>query len=996
MESLVERGRCRREKIMSLRLKPFFWSLISVFFPVLAMADESGNVSFSPPTSDISVTFLENIFGVVDGVLHGTGSQIVGAMFGVFNAAVLALGGIVIMYIILVSTMNTAHEGQMLGQKWSSIWVPTRACMGLALLIPKASGYCLMQIFVMWVVLQGVGVADKIWGTALSYLNRGGVIIQANMSPTISMNADSGGIMTGAATILYGQVCMEGLQTELETLRTSYLAAKEKDSGACAGSPSDDMTSFCEESVPSFLNTVSPLTAYDEQHDATGMQAVIAALNAGTMTAEEASAYTESFTLDMPNFDKTSLYNPLNGICGTIKWKGQDLSELASIQSSMSTISSSDIETIEKSRAAAIEQVYISLSTTAKLMVANDPQINSTVSYDDNASTVAAAQFGVPYTASQTVCQKLSDDCPNWGADASSSSPVLLDGTELQEAVADYNAVMAPTLKLIDDLKHANDASDERAFITDATSRGWIMAGSYFFDLARINGSASSSTLVDSSSGFGDSAFDVSLLSGVFSGTSCGDGTYHLLCDLFTINSPTPVADLVLLFEGTSDTGLSAPTFSGSSITNVSGTDASTVFGYANNAALIDLPEQEDISGPDINITAELDLSGMSFHMKDQKIKCSEKDKWMGIKWGCIVPNALNDAFKVFQNMIDTLVDAMITAVQWAYKIFVVYPLAGFVYIFKEGVDIIGQDGVNPIVALGKMGVTFIDFSMNIWVIAAAGAAIAWWAPSVYALYMIVAPLFLAWEGIMLGIGFLTAYYVPFLPYMIFTFGSIAWLISVIEAMVAAPIVALGVAHPEGHDALGKGEAGLMILLNVFLRPGMMVIGYITAISVSFVGIWIMNAGFENVLSYLESDDMWAATSTTSPIPWARFFGFFFSCMIYTMMYLTIVQKAFTLIAVLPDKVLRWIGGQPEQVGQETSQWGDETKGKIGEAGTKTGDAGGAMQKQMAGTSGDAASTKKKPESGKGDAQSKGGGDKPAGGSEGGGTTPPSTPSPTD
>src|SRR5688572_4846657 len=115
------------------------------FFPVLVLAD-NGSLSFAPPATDFSVIFLGNLFGIVDGVLHGTGSQIMGSMFSVFNSAVLALGGIIIMYTLIVSTMNTAHEGQMLGQKWNSIWIPVRSTLGLALLIPKASGYCLMQI----------------------------------------------------------------------------------------------------------------------------------------------------------------------------------------------------------------------------------------------------------------------------------------------------------------------------------------------------------------------------------------------------------------------------------------------------------------------------------------------------------------------------------------------------------------------------------------------------------------------------------------------------------------------------------------------------------------------------------------------------------------------------------------------------------------------------------------------------------------------------------
>ncbi|STX48479.1 DotA [Legionella hackeliae] len=108
--------------------------LLGLLVPALALASDgtitNSYFNFAPPPQDYSVIFLGNIFGVVDGVLHGTGSQIMGTMFGVFNSAVLALGGVIIMYTLLVSTMNTAHEGQMLGQKWSSIWVPMRSTLG--------------------------------------------------------------------------------------------------------------------------------------------------------------------------------------------------------------------------------------------------------------------------------------------------------------------------------------------------------------------------------------------------------------------------------------------------------------------------------------------------------------------------------------------------------------------------------------------------------------------------------------------------------------------------------------------------------------------------------------------------------------------------------------------------------------------------------------------------------------------------------------------------
>jgi len=117
--------------------------LLLLLVPSLGFADA---LSFQPPTTDVSVIFLSNIFGIVDGVLSGTGSQIVGQMFSVFNSALVALAGIIVLYVVLVSTMNTAQEGEMLGRKWSSTWIPLRLVFGIGLLIPKSTGYCIMQV----------------------------------------------------------------------------------------------------------------------------------------------------------------------------------------------------------------------------------------------------------------------------------------------------------------------------------------------------------------------------------------------------------------------------------------------------------------------------------------------------------------------------------------------------------------------------------------------------------------------------------------------------------------------------------------------------------------------------------------------------------------------------------------------------------------------------------------------------------------------------------
>lgn len=969
---------------MSVRCKRFFLSVFGIFLPYVVFADDASSSNFSPPPSDISVTFLGDIFGMVDGVLHGSGSQIMGAMFGVFNAGVLALGGIVIMYIIMVSTMNTAHEGQMLGQKWSSIWVPTRAVIGLALLIPKTSGYCLMQIFVMWVVLQGVGVADKIWNSALDYMNRGGVIIQANMAADLSGSGNTD-IITGASKILYGQVCMQSIQTQLEAVRETYMTAKDKGAGACAGTPSSTMAAFCKDSVPDFINTVSPLSAYEKQNLTNATQGTS---DDGT-SGDSDDSDTTQYSVPMPNFSSAyPAYQYLNGICGTIKWSGMDSSDMKTITKNISGLSSSDIQTIEQSRASAIEQVYIDLAETAKAMVSNDPQMNPDMVSTDDASAVASEQYGVALKSPDVACENMKQStngkCSQWGAEPDTSYSVLFQGTELKYAVADYDAVMSPTLNLLDQAKNHSNANSERKFISGAESSGWIMAGSYFFDLAKLNGNAATAPSEDSSSGFDKGDWDISLLTNAFTSSGGCTGAYANLCTWFGGDS-SYMDNVVTLINGSPlVTALKAPDYANFSNTTVNqtGVAASTVYGYAYNASLLSMPG--DVGTNSIDISVNFDWSDMAPTdiFPSMGGKCHGGNIFSKSFWNCIPTNGVYILVDVVEMLLYAFFGWSILMAEMAINVFIVLPMYGFTQIFQNGVDVLSQPGVNPIVALAKMGITFIDFSMNTWIEAAMIAVAGSFAPGVFAVFMITAPLFLAWQGVMLGLGFLTAYFVPFLPYMIFTFGVIAWLMTVIEAMVAAPIVALGIAHPEGHDALGKSEQGLMILLNVFLRPGMMIIGYIAAISLSFVGVWIMNAGFQHILDYLKSDEMWATTDSGTTIAWAKYFGSFTSGVVYTMMYLSIVQKSFSLIAILPDKVLRWIGGQPEGIGQETMQWSEETKSKLGEANKASIDSAGAMQKGMAAAATEAIKPGEGGQGGGGSAQS-------TGGDSGGDATPP-------
>src|SRR5690606_28507541 len=96
--------------------------------------------------------------------------------------------------------------------------------------------------------------------------------------------------------ILAGQVCMQGLQTQLENRRQSYLNQKENNAGPCSGTSSKEMSTFCNTSVPDFIGSVN------------------------TVSVQGANPTAGNFSVHMPNFDSNSPYSFLNGYCGTITW----------------------------------------------------------------------------------------------------------------------------------------------------------------------------------------------------------------------------------------------------------------------------------------------------------------------------------------------------------------------------------------------------------------------------------------------------------------------------------------------------------------------------------------------------------------------------------------------------------------------------------------------------------------------------------------------------
>lgn len=194
-----------------------------------------------------------------------------------------------------------------------------------------------------------------------------------------------------------------------------------------------------------------------------------------------------------------------------------------------------------------------------------------------------------------------------------------------------------------------------------------------------------------------------------------------------------------------------------------------------------------------------------------------------------------------------------------------------------------------------------------------------------------VKPVILGIAGALVVPGIILGYYLPLYPFIVFTFGAIGWLILVIESMVAAPLVAFGLTHPEGHDFLGRAEQALILILSVFLRPVLMVMGLIAGMLVSYVAFRFVVYGFTGILHsvFVQSGTGTGATSVLDAASrasvlttgagggnvLAEFIVLPTLLVIFSMIVYTITQHCFSLIYSLPDNIMQWIGSQAKQDG---------------------------------------------------------------------------------
>lgn len=781
---------------------------------------------FRIPANDQSIYYLGQIFGYMGGLLPvdiAKASLIVGTMFKTFNTMALVLGSVIVVYTTVVGLFATAHEGEFLGKKWNSLWVPLRTIMGIVGLFPSSSGYSLLQVIMMWCVIQGIGAADTLWTTVLTYLQATGTPYAAISMPAV-----------GAATTT--QQLFQSLVCQAET-RVAY---------APPNGPDGITPQYYCSTSSSWKNDWICSVRDDQMLDITGEKNKVQVSTNGSG-------------------QKTYRMGPEGGgKCGSLTYCDKDV-PCGKAKSNPNDLGSAVACAACTAQETTLQKIVTLLGGYASNFAAQDVQY----------ATFYETPGGAPRDGKPA--QWILDYCTSKGiADPKAccrlkraSSPLDIIKASAENPGADPTLCSAASFFypdfIVDNADYTNSSGDAVANIYWPFGIQPLLKGTDFIKASVDLYNASIISAVTKAINQGTPAtFDGWKQTAQNNGWIFAGAYYYQIANMNKANVQGAIPDYIM------EQPKGRPDF-GDKRTNFASVNAlikamSDLTQSKSNYSSAVPPEMQQLTG-NASALIEAFMSNLS-------------------------QNATNPLSSLQAYGEAVLITAQILFALFLAAAILLVTLGSLkAYVLGTGVD----TGIGQGLAAG---------------------------------FMLLMPAFLAFIAALIVFGGLLAVYTPLIPFILFTMAALGWMIGVIEAMVAAPMIALGILSPGGqHEIMGKAEPALLLLLNVVLRPSLMIFGMIIAMLFAVVAVKLVNSTFLYVIR------------TILPNPGLPEFIMILAA--YCFLIISVLNKCFSLIHLIPERVLTWIGGQAVTYGEEQAL--GEVKKGVEQAGGATAGAVGAI-----------------------------------------------------
>jgi conjugal transfer/type IV secretion protein DotA/TraY len=822
--------------------------------------------------SDMSINYLRSVFGTVGSVLIGNSNQLLGQMFAIFNTGLIVFVTAFIGYSMTMTVLHATQEGGggMSGKGGLNALVILRVTGGVAILVPQWGGYNLMQMMVMWSVMQGVALADHVWVRAVKYAKDYSGIYQPvdlgvrykktgddkittafeNQKTVLDVTANSLSINQAFIT----SACMQGQQEELGEAGK----VKTRFNQACGSSICPDGSCYDEISGQD-----KPFTF------CFGSEASKAICGTYTAPVDKADAVKQAVTV--------ATYRGITA-------NGGLFTQMRTLVIDLKTGQKNYTDQNCKLNPATCEALYYAESTTKDQIARSFMAMASVYSSRLNLLNQAAAIADPGVEESAWYCA-----ASRFGWLGAGSFYKKLTGTGMKD----------PVSKKVDDYIAKGTAvvisCPFSAMCAGTKSGGTYVSGAKNKIDALLKGMRGGSISTKDN--------DATLLGSAKS--ELRDKAAYAIVDTLKSTSPSlglntsSMATSIAIDHIQAEIGRMMTPFFNAFL----GMDL-------NKCVLPSAPSGSAPSGTFANFVANgcIQSTGLGIlggvAATDQGIRVPPM--WSLTHAGVTAMTlAVNFFTKSMMWVYDTLVkltgaySGIIAAIAVVAGV-----ISSLMSTFMGFAGVMMGDAIQNVAQAG-IGVMKMLFSVDKYMLT---------------LYL---PLGSAMAMVLFMIGIMLGVYLPFIPVLLFVFAGIGWLISVIEAMVAAPLVALGITHPEGHDLLGRAEQALMLLFSVFLRPVTIIFGFITAIMLLYIAVSMFNESYLYVISdMLIVVKQNASDSAQIIVRWTSFVGMI---IIYVYVMMSIVDQCFSLIYVIPDKIMRWIGGPSEQ--SQVAQMMQQVKG---------------------------------------------------------------------
>ena len=158
------------------------------------------------------------------------------------------------------------------------------------------------------------------------------------------------------------------------------------------------------------------------------------------------------------------------------------------------------------------------------------------------------------------------------------------------------------------------------------------------------------------------------------------------------------------------------------------------------------------------------------------------------------------------------------------------------------------------------------------------------------------------------GFFLMCSIYLPLVPYIVFMGQIMEWLASVMVGVTAAPLLAFAHFDTDGEGLGQKTTHGYGFMLQIFLRPIFLVLGFILSAMIIEISIFFLTATFGMAVKDVQVHSM------------TGLFSIFGYCALYMTLAVGLVNASAALMWRIPEAIWDWLNLPRSSFQMDTSQ----------------------------------------------------------------------------